>query len=404
MSASSRIAFLHPDLGIGGAERLVIDAAMSLQAAGHRVTIFTSHHDPARCFPETRDGTLDVRVYGDFLPRHVGQRLRAPSAITRLAYTSLAMTLRHGPFDLIFCDLVPHTIPLLRCCSGAPVLYYCHFPDQLHVPSPRGLYRLYRQPLNWVEEVATGMAHRILVNSQFTAEVFRQTFPSLRAMPLEVLHPAIDPAIYETVPDTPDDADGPITILSINRYEPKKRHDLALSAFAQMRRALPAELFGRLRLVVVGGYDDRLAENRSTFQALMELARSLGILEQTEFIRSCTDDERLTLLSHCRCVVYTPIDEHFGYGPIEAMAASRPVVAANSGGPRETVRHGETGLLCEPTPEAFADALAHLVTNGEAAAQMGRAGRARVAQHFARAAFAGRLQAIVGELTAPSSL
>lgn len=51
-----RIAFIHPDLGIGGAERLVVDAAVGLQDLGHDVEIFTSWHDPNHCFEQTRDG------------------------------------------------------------------------------------------------------------------------------------------------------------------------------------------------------------------------------------------------------------------------------------------------------------------------------------------------------------
>jgi alpha-1,3/alpha-1,6-mannosyltransferase len=50
------IAFFHPDLGIGGAERLIIDAAVGLQKRGHKVVIFTSHCDPQHCFDEARDG------------------------------------------------------------------------------------------------------------------------------------------------------------------------------------------------------------------------------------------------------------------------------------------------------------------------------------------------------------
>lgn len=42
----------------GGAERLVVDAAVGLQKLGHTVEIYTSHHDPAHCFDETRDGGL----------------------------------------------------------------------------------------------------------------------------------------------------------------------------------------------------------------------------------------------------------------------------------------------------------------------------------------------------------
>jgi hypothetical protein len=54
--ANKTIVFLHPDLGIGGAERLVIDAAVGLQKRGHKVVIFTSHCDPKHCFDEARDG------------------------------------------------------------------------------------------------------------------------------------------------------------------------------------------------------------------------------------------------------------------------------------------------------------------------------------------------------------
>lgn len=51
------VVFFHPDLGIGGAERLVVDAAVGLQNRGHKVVIFTNHCDPGHCFDECRDGT-----------------------------------------------------------------------------------------------------------------------------------------------------------------------------------------------------------------------------------------------------------------------------------------------------------------------------------------------------------
>lgn len=53
---TEHIVFFHPDLGIGGAERLIVDAAVGLQKRGHKVTIFTSHCDPQHCFDEARDG------------------------------------------------------------------------------------------------------------------------------------------------------------------------------------------------------------------------------------------------------------------------------------------------------------------------------------------------------------
>jgi len=98
--------------------------------------------------------------------------------------------------------------------------------------------------------------------------------------------------------------------------------------------------------------------------------------------------------------VHTHPDEHFGYAPVEAMAAGRPVVAIRSGGPAETVEDGETGILCAPSPDAIADAMARLATDHVATTRMGRAGRIRVAARFSRAAFGARFDDVLRELAA----
>ena len=62
-SKNETVVFFHPDLGIGGAERLVVDAAVGLQERGHRVVIFTNHCDPGHCFDECRDGKLSLTSF-----------------------------------------------------------------------------------------------------------------------------------------------------------------------------------------------------------------------------------------------------------------------------------------------------------------------------------------------------
>jgi len=69
-----RVAFLHPDLGLGGAERLIVDAAVELVARGHAADIYTPHHDRRRCFHETTSGAFGVHVAGGWLPRTLGGR------------------------------------------------------------------------------------------------------------------------------------------------------------------------------------------------------------------------------------------------------------------------------------------------------------------------------------------
>ena len=53
-----KIFVLHLDLGIGGAERLIVDLSLCILNLGHKLKIFTSHHDPKHCFEETKSGKL----------------------------------------------------------------------------------------------------------------------------------------------------------------------------------------------------------------------------------------------------------------------------------------------------------------------------------------------------------
>ena len=162
------VIFLHPDLGIGGAERAVIDAALALKSENHNVHFITSHHDPGHCFEETRDGTLNVTAVGDWLPRSILGRCYALCAYMRMIYAAVYLVLFSGmKADVIFCDQISACIPVLRL-SSSKILFYCHFPDMLLTQRKSFLKKLYRAPIDWLEEKTTGMAHTVLVNSQFT--------------------------------------------------------------------------------------------------------------------------------------------------------------------------------------------------------------------------------------------
>lgn len=102
-----RVVFLHPDLGIGGAERLVVDAAVALRSRGCQVQIWTAHYDPTHCFSETLDPALPVVCVGDWLPRSLCGFFHALFAYLRMIYVALYLLLfnREG-FDVVFCDQV----------------------------------------------------------------------------------------------------------------------------------------------------------------------------------------------------------------------------------------------------------------------------------------------------------
>lgn len=124
------VGFLHPDLGIGGAERFVVDAAVATQQRGHRVFIYTAHHESSRSFEETRDGTLRVVVAGACAPRNLRGRLHVACASLRSLGSALCLLLREPECEVVVVDQVAASVPLLRLL-GIHVLFYCHFPDKL---------------------------------------------------------------------------------------------------------------------------------------------------------------------------------------------------------------------------------------------------------------------------------
>jgi alpha-1,3/alpha-1,6-mannosyltransferase len=381
------IAFLRPGLGIGGAERLVVDAALELGARGHAVTLFVGDRQGAQ-LDEVRAGLVRVVAVGRLLPAQLAQRLRAPAAIVRAAWAARALARSSPPPDVVVCDLVPHVIPLLRRLVRAPVACYCHFPDLLLAPRRRGLYALYRAPIDRLEAAGLQSADRVLVNSRFTASVVRATFPRLAIGGIEVVHPGVE---VTDAPPAPA-PEGEALVLSVNRFDPGKNLGLVVDALAALRARLAPAAFAAVRLVLAGHFDARLSETRALAGALEARAGALGLDGRVSLVRSPSDAERRALLARAACVVDTPLAEHFGIVPLEAMAAARPVIAVNRGGPTETIVHGETGWLADPRPEAFADALARVLAEPRAARRMGEAGWAHVRRRFSRRAFGDRLE------------
>ncbi|KAI7866236.1 alpha-1,3/1,6-mannosyltransferase ALG2 [Spinellus fusiger] len=415
-----RIAFLHPDLGIGGAERLVVDAAVGLAGRGHQPIMYTSHHDPLHCFEETRDGTLQICVRGNRLPRSLWGRMYIVCAILRQWYLALFLLFwDQQKYDVMMVDQLSACLPLLNWFGSTRVVFYCHFPDKLLTARDSKLKQLYRIPLDALEEWTTGMADTIVVNSGFTAGVFRRSFPSITTTP-RILYPPINLASYNRIVDYSDPSvqllqSSHKILLSINRFERKKDVELALHAFAALTKddLVNASTFATYRLIVSGGYDARVIENVDYLKTLESLATGYGLKTftlqsgatekppqdaQVVFLCSFNDAQRTYLLANASLLLYTPSNEHFGITPVEAMYGSVPVIACNNGGPLESVQHTVTGLLLPPTPSAWAKGIHDLMTGVYDTTAMGKAGRQHVEEKFSLAAFTDQLEDILEQV------
>ncbi|KAL3140010.1 hypothetical protein ABBQ38_004293 [Trebouxia sp. C0009 RCD-2024] len=409
-----RVAFCHPDLGLGGAERLIVDAACELADRGHSVDVYTAYHDRNRCFPETISGSFPVIQAGNWFPRSFYNRLHAFCAYIRCSLAAFWICWcayrQHHQYDVIIVDQVSVVIPVLQLLTRSKILFYCHFPDLLLAQRSSRAHSAYRAPLDYAEQLTTGMADKLLVNSHYTQGIFAETFTRLRARNVvpEVLYPAVQLPPQSALQAsqqhwhslvTPQLAAfmqaGPLFV-SINRFERKKGIPLAVKALHQLnnqdtlRTRVP-------HLIVAGGFDTRLAENREHYEEVRQLVVDLGLQQQVFLLPSFTDEQRVALLAACTAVLYTPQNEHFGIVPLEAMASGRPVIACDSGGPTESVRHETTGFLCKPSPGAFAHAMQTLLEPG-VAGRMGASARSHVEAHFSRQVFGQRLVDILLDL------
>ena len=153
-----------------------------------------------------------------------------------------------------------------------------------------------------------------------------------------------------------------------------------------------------VHLIVAGGYDERVTENKEYYLELRQLCQELKLNDNVSFLRSFSDAQKRTLLHCCDCLLYTPDKEHFGIVPIEAMYMKCPVIAVRSGGPLETVVDGKTGFLCDGTPEGFAAAMKRIVEEKELANKLGEDARKHVIEKFSFDAFTEQLDYVVNKL------
>ena len=392
---NTQIVFIHLDLGIGGAEQLVLNLASASLQAGHDVHLVTCVCRQDHCFDIVKKPTgalsQKVHVWGEALPASILGVGTAFFSSLRLLYLAHWTTRQFPHADIVVLDVLPTPIPLLLPYTS--VLFYSHFPDKLLTrDTVNGEYmgvgqsllkKVYRKLLDAIEEGTMGLADVLVVNSNFTRTQVERVFPSLREKPMRVLYPALS---HTGTPTScgEDKATHPNPpIVSLNRYERKKNIELLLQAYALLKQTFPKTTLPPL--IVAGGYDVANVENVEYLGELTSLASTLAI--PVQFRRSISEQERHELLHEALCVVYTPHLEHFGIVPLETMAAGTPVVAVNSGGPKETIVDGVTGYLCDNTPESFATALGKLISNPSLAQRMGAAGRKHVVSKFGQSRF-----------------
>ncbi|MEA2573866.1 MAG: hypothetical protein QOH93_1164 [Chloroflexia bacterium] len=149
------------------------------------------------------------------------------------------------------------------------------------------------------------------------------------------------------------------------------------------------------RFVIVGGVFDDRKHHLERLEALIE---EKGLKERVVVAGLRSDVPVAVNLFDV--LVHLPVRaEPFGLVAVEAMSASKPVVAVALGGLAEIVDNGETGFLVAPGDvEAAAAKVALLLQDKALAGRMGAAGSRRVDEQFLSSHYAAQFGTLYRQL------
>lgn len=387
MGRSLRIALLsyRSKPHSGGQGVYVRALSRELRELGHRVEVLSGQPYPELDggVPLTRLPSLDLyrepdpfrrphlREFRDWVDvLEYGQMCTAafPEPLTFSLRAARLLRARGGEFDLVH-DNQCLGRGLLR--TGLPTVATIHHP----VAVDRDLelaHASFRRSLTLRRWYAfTGMQARVarrLPAITTVSESSRRDIQRLMGVPaqrIEVVPVGIDPDVF-TPADVPRDADHVVVTTSAD--VPLKGLVPLLEAVAKLRTER------EVRLTVVGS-----ARPGGPAAAAVE---RLSLADAVRFTGPLPQAELVGLLQRATVAVVPSLYEGFSLPAIEAMACATPLVTTDAGALPEVVGSHAAVQVPAGDVDRLAGALALVLDHRGLQEQLGRAGRARVLEHF----------------------
>ena len=314
----------------GGLEQHLLDLARELTGRGHEVHIVTAIPGPSEL-----EG---LRVF-----RLAGLRFPYFDFLCSLSpFRQLSDLLAKEKYDLVHVH-ASYVSPLawggafLSQRASIPTVFTFHsrlFGFRFVLAAANLLFRWWR----W--------------NMEFSAvsSVVAQELEPLVRSPMAILPTGIDARYWKAVPLS-DGHQGPIVIVSVMRFGPRKRGTALVRMFAELKRQL---LPGgpQVRLVIIG-------EGRLRWEIEAAVAHN-RLQEDVVLTGHLSHDAIREAFASSDIFVLPSRVESFGTAALEARCAGLPIVAHAEGGVRSFVCHGIEGLLAG-TDEGMVACLLRLV-------------------------------------------
>ena len=217
--------------------------------------------------------------------------------------------------------------------------------------------------LRW-ETNALLNSDRLIVVSQEMAEQLRLSgYRMGRLVPkITQIYNGVEPA-----PPAGDIRADPDLVVFLGRLERIKG---IFSLVEAMKKVRPSA-----RLVMIGDGPDR--------ERLQQAITEAGLSGRVKLTGNLNSNIVYQWLHHAAFLVAPSLHESHAIAPLEAMSCGKAVITTDIAGVRESVRHGENGLLTQPnSPDELAINIEWLLNNPGEAARMGASGQRIVHERF----------------------
>ncbi len=318
----------HANPLAGGAEVHLFELFSRLAARGFPVTLICARYRGARRIDRER-GIEIMRVGNRYTFYARGPALARRLARTHIANAILIENLCKLPFygplysPVPVLAIVHHLFGATAFAQVSPPIAAVTYVSELGIP------RIYRG----VPMIAVSPSTRedLIVRGVSGSNV-------------TVIPNGLDHTLYAPADGEP----GPV-VLSLGRVEAYKRIDVVIDAMPHILRAVPGA-----KLLIVG--------RGEAVPALEQQVARLGLAEHVELRGFVSEQEKVELYRSARVFVNPSEKEGWGLTVLEANACGTPVVASDSPGLRDSVRHEQTGLLVpHGDVAACADAISRIL-------------------------------------------
>jgi glycosyltransferase involved in cell wall biosynthesis len=376
------VLFVHSNSELYGADFILLEVVRALKDVVHPIVALPGEGDLTRALSQEDVQVIYTR---ESLLRRVNFKPhKIPALIWNIArdVKRLVDTIREEDVKLVFSNTG-------AVITGAIAARMCHIQNIYH------LHEIIVNP-GWL---ARGIARLVLGNSN---EVIAVSGPVREQLikygksgdpPVTVVHNGLDPARFDINFDTRKIREElgakveNVLFGVIGRVHPWKGQNYFIEAARMV-----ADVFPQARFAIVGGtfkgYEYLVDELKARIRQLE--------LEDMVTVHAHRTDVPKLMRALDVFVLPSTLPDPLPTVILEAMAASRPIIATAHGGALEMVVHGQTGLLApHHDVTGFAEAILELAKNPDKRTHFGDAGRKRLEEEFSRERFYQNIRSLI---------